>query len=219
MAFSPCSLFRACAVAFLLIVGPRMIAEGGIRTTKGWNLLNIHEQKSNLIRALTQEWVMNSRKLLSPPMKGETHYVKEDGGTGRRPFFILTTYALQAVLSSGLWDYSNQIDSEFLDALVNYEMKVTFANREFREWDDFLSKIKDPNESIMQTKKVIRLICEKDWFKSLGDWQNQVAKLIWSQYRWAIETQWPEAYEPLRQKFQDKSTPSEPAEDLSKKEL
>lgn len=201
----------------LVLAGSIMVAKGGTLQTKGWNIISLGEQRSNLIRVLTQEWLMNSGKLLSSPMKGETHYKKEDGKYVRRFFPFLTSHAPNAILSSGLWNSGNQMDREFLDAVTNYEMNVTGSNREFRDYDDSLSKIKDPNESIMQTKEAIRVICEKSWFKSLKDWQNHLGKLIWSEYRWTIETQQPEVYELLRKRFQEKPTASEPAEALSKK--
>lgn len=217
---------RICVTRVIIIVGTVfillgvsswMVAKGGTLQTKGWNFISLGEQRGNLIRALTQEWFMNIDRLVTPPMKGEIHYVKEDGVHVWRPFPTLRTNTLNTTLSSGLWNYGNQMDRKFLDAVANYEQTVILANRKFRSYDDFLSKIKDPNERILQTEELRILTCEKDWFKSLENTQNQLGKLIWSQYRWAIETQLPEVYELLRKRLQEKSTASEPAEGLPKK--
>ncbi len=211
-------LFSKVGRKTILFIFAIIIAVGGTLTTKGWNIISFGEQRNNLIRAITQEWLSNSARLVSPPMKGETHYVKEDGEHVWRPFPTLRTNALNTILSSGFWDYGNQMDRKFLDVVADYEKRVIAANRKFRSYDDFFSKIKDPNERIMRTKEVRRLTYEKDWFKSLENRQNQVGKLVWSEYKWAITTQLPEASELLRQTFQEKSPVGESEEVLSKKE-
>jgi len=200
------------SVTILLVTGSWMVGRGGTLTTKGWNIISLGEQRNNLIRAITQEWLSNSARLISPPMKGETYYVREDGEYVWRPFPTLRTNALNTILSSGFWDYGNQMDRKFLDAVADYERKVSLANRKFRSYDNVLSKIRDPNERIMQTKKVVRLTYEKDWFKSLENRQSQVGKLVWSEYKWAITTQLPEASKLLRQRFQEKSPVGESEE-------
>jgi len=194
-----------CASALiLLIAGSVMVGRGGSLTTKGWNIMSLGDRRSDLIRAVTQEWLMNTRQLHESPMRGETHYVKKDGGIVRRPFRALRTYTLQAVLSSGLWDYGNRKDKEWLEAISEHEIAIQTANRHFRMYDDNTANKADPNEAIRWAKELQRLIPEKDFFKALLNTQGQLLKLIWSEYSWAIETQMPEAYKLLRQRLQEK---------------
>jgi hypothetical protein len=204
-------------VAILILGGSIVVAKGGTLTTKGWNFISFGQQRKNLIRAITAEWLSNNACLAISPMKGEPYYVKEGGVYVWWFFPTLRSNALNTISSSGFWDYGNQMDKKFLDTVAVYEMTISSANRKFRNYDDSLSNIKDPNERIMQTKKLGTLTREKEWFKSLEDWQNNLGKLIWSECRWAIETQ-PEVYELLRKRFQEKSTVSEPAEALPKKQ-
>lgn len=202
--------------AWDIMRGTIIIALAGLLTTHGWNVIKLGEQRSNLIQAITQEWILNITRLGSSPMEGEIYYVKEDGEYVWRPFPTLRTNAMNAILSSGFWNYGNQMDRKFLDVVEDYEKRAITANRKFRSYDDFFSKIQDPNERIMQTKKVRGLTYEKDWFKSLKNTQNQVGKLVWSKYRWAITKQLPEASELFQQRFQEKPPASEPEKGLLK---
>jgi hypothetical protein len=195
----------------LLIAGPRMIGEGGTKTTKGWNILSLGEQRSNLIRAVSQEWFMNMTSLGSPPMRGETHYFTEDGRYIRRPFPTLRTYALQAILSSGLWNYGNQKEKDWLGAVSEHERAIAGANRMFRRYDDTLERLADPNQAIKEVGKLQESIPEKEFFKSLLNTYGRLVVLLWTEYKWGIETQMPEVYELLEQTYQEQS-PSDKVE-------
>jgi hypothetical protein len=195
-----------------------VIAVGALLTTLGWNNMSLREQRNNLIQAVTQEWFMNCAHLAAPPMKGEVHYKEQDGKLIPYRFPTFRSAALNTVLSSGLWDYGNQMDREFLETMSNYERGIAYANYKFRGYEDAFSRIRDPNEAIKQRIKVRSLTYEKVWFKLFKDNQNQVGKLIWSDYKWAIQTQLPEAYELLQKIFQEESTVSKSEKGISKKE-
>lgn len=204
-------------ISVLIICGLRMVGKGGTLTTKGWNIISLGEQRNNLIQAVTQELVMNCGRLGSPPMKGEVHYKEQDGKLIRYRFSTFRSVALNAVLSSGLWDYGNQTDRKFLNAISDYERGVAYANRKFYSYEDVLSRMEDTNEAIKQSKELQSQTYEKVWFKSFQNRQKQVGNLIWSDYKWAIQTQLPEAYKLLQKIFQEESTVSKSEEGPSEK--
>ncbi len=204
-------------ISVLIIYGLHMVGKGGTLTTKGWNYISLGEQRNNLIQAVTQEWFMNCAHLAAPPMKGEVHYKEQDGELIRYRFPTFRSAALNTVLSSGLWDFGNQTDRKFLETMSDYERNIAYANYKFRSYEDALSRIRDPNEAIKQSKKVRSFTYEKVWFKLFKDKQNQLGKLIWSDYKWAIQTQLPEAYELLQKIFQEESTVSKSEEGPSEK--
>ncbi|HUU19751.1 MAG TPA: hypothetical protein VMW72_21550 [Sedimentisphaerales bacterium] len=200
-----------------IIYGLRMVSKGGTLTTKGWNIISLGEQRNNLIQAVTQEWFMNCGRLESPPMKGEVYKKQQDGELIQISFPRFRSAALNAVLSSGLWDYGNQMDRKFLNTMSVYERGIADANYKFRSYEDALSRIRDPNEAIKQRIKYRNLTYERVWFKLFMDNHNQVGKLIWSDYKWAIQTQLPETYKLIQKIFQEKSTVSKSEESSKKK--
>lgn len=200
--------YRHKGVGFV-IRGSLLVALGSVLVTHGWNDISFGEQRNNLIRAVTQEWFLNNSFLVNPPMKGKIYDEREDGEFVWYIFPTLRNIALNTALSSGFWDYGNQTDRKFLNTISAYEKSIDLANRKFRSYDNALLKIRDPNERVVQTKRLRRATYENNWFNSLDNTQNQVGKLIWSDYRWAIRTQLPEAYKLLLQKIQEKSAVSE----------
>ncbi len=188
----------------LCVVGGTIaVAFGGLSMTKGWNVISLGDQRNNLIRAIAQELWMNVRRLESPPIKGEVYYRKENGGLVPRPFPTLKTSALNAVMSSGLWDIGNKTEEKFLSTITVYEMKIGTANLIFDEYNDFLLKILDPNEKIASAKKFQKVAPEKDYFISLENKQNEVIKQILSEYKWSIP---PKEREFLLQRIGEKSS-------------
>jgi hypothetical protein len=169
-----------------ILGGTVCIALAGLLTTYGWNVIRFGEQRNNLIRAVAQELCMNILDLETAPIKGETCYRKEDGDVVRRPFPTLKTTALNAVMSSGLWDFGNQTENDFLYTIYNYEGAIGNANIIFGLYNDSLSKIIDPNKMIAIADEYQKATPEKDYFKSLENEQNEVIKLLLDEYKWAI---------------------------------
>jgi hypothetical protein len=169
-------------------LGLKKVGEGGTLTTKGWNLLNVHSQRQNLIRAVVQELLMNVVSLEISPIKGEVYYRKENGDVVPHPFPTLKTTAINAVMSSGLWDFGNQTEENFLYAIFDYERAIGTTNSIFGEYNDSLSNIIDPNKKIAQAEEYQKVASGKvrAYFKSLENTQNEVIKLLLSEYEWAI---------------------------------
>jgi hypothetical protein len=199
--------------AWDIIRGTVFIALAGLLTTHGWNVIRFGEQRNNLIRAIAQELCMNVLSLESPPIKGETYYRKKNGDVVIRPFPILKTTALNAVMSSGLWGFDNQKEKNFLYAIYNYEGAISNANSSFDFYNDGLSKI-DPNGKIELAELCQKLAPEKDYFKSLGNNQNEVIKLLLSEHKWAIPSK---EREELLQRIREKP-PVNKSEDVNKPE-
>lgn len=188
-----------------IILGTILVAFAGLLTTDGWNLISLGKQRNNLIRAIAQELWMNLLRLESPPIKGEVYYRKENGDLVTRPFPTLKTTALNAVLSSGLWDFGNDQEEKLLKTITGYEMKIGTANLIFGEYNELLLKTIDPNEKIALAKKCQKVTPEKDYFKSLDNAQNEVIRQLLSEHKWAIPSK---ERELLLQRIQEKSTVS-----------
>ena len=195
--------------AWDIIRGTVFIALAGLLTTHGWNVIRFGEQRNNLIRAIAQELFWNVLSLERPPIKGEVYYKKENGDLVQRPFPTLKTTALNAVMSSGLWDLGNQTEKNFLYTISDYEGAIGAANRIFGIYNDLWSKIIDPNEEITQAKECQKVAPEKDYFKFLDGVQNEVIKLLLGEYKWAI----PPAKEGelLLQRIREKPSVNKPA--------
>ena len=190
-----------------IIRGTILVALAGLLTTYGWNVISLGGQRNNLIRAIAQELLMNFQLLESPPIKGEVSYKNEDGRVVPRPFPVLKTAALNAVMSSGLWDIGNEAEKKFLYAIEAYERKIGTANHIFDEYNEFVLKTIDPNEKIASAKKFRKAAPEKDYFKSLENKQNEVIRLILSAYKWSIP---PKERELLLQRIGEEPTISKP---------
>jgi len=190
-----------------IIRGTILVALAGLLTTHGWNVISLGEQRNNLIRSIAQELWMNVLRLESPPIKGEVYYRKENGDLVHRPFPTLKTTALNAVMSSGLWDIGNKIEEKFLYTIDAYERKIGTANRIFDEYNEFLMKKIDPNEKIESAKKFQKVAPEKDYFKSLDGAQNEVIRQLLSEQKWAIPSK---ERELLLQRIRDKTAVSKP---------
>jgi hypothetical protein len=169
-----------------ILVGTVCIALAGLLTTSGWNVIRFGEQRNNLIRAVAQELYMNVLSLESSPIKGETYYRKKNGGVATRPFPTLKTTALNAVMSSGLWDIENQTERNFLYTIFNYEEAIGTANSVFGVYNDSVNSIIDPNKKITEAEKCQKIAPEKESFKCLENMQNEVIKLLLGEYKWAI---------------------------------
>ncbi|MCX5638444.1 MAG: hypothetical protein NTX52_12245 [Planctomycetota bacterium] len=190
-----------------IIRGTILVALAGLLTTHGWNVISLGEQRNNLIRAIAQELYMNVLRLESPPIKGEAYYRKENGDLVQRPFPTLKTTALNVVTSSGLWNLGNQTEREFLFTITDYETAIGNANCIFDVYNDIFSRIKDPNEKIAHAKKCQSFASEKDYSKALENAQNEVIKLLLSEYKGAIP---PKECEKFLQRIREKTAVSKP---------
>jgi hypothetical protein len=200
--------------AWDIIRGTVFIALAGLLTTHGWNVIKFGEQRNNLIRAIAQELWMNILSLESPPITGETYYRKENGDVVTRPFPTLKTTALNAVMSSGLWNLENQTEKNFLYTIFRYEGAIGTANSIFGGYNDSLSNIADPNEKIAWVEKFQKVVPERDYFKSLENVQNEVVKLLSSEHQLAIPSK---EREVLLQRIREKP-PVNKSEDVNKPE-
>lgn len=169
-----------------IIRGTILVALAGLLTTHAWNVISMGEQRNNLIRSTAQELLMNVQRLESPPIKGEVSYKKENGSVVLRPFPTLKADALNAVMSSGLWDIGNKREKEFLYAIEAHERKIGQANYIFDEYNESTLHKMNPNEKIASAKKLQKVAPEKDYYKSLKNAQNEVIKLLLSEHKWAI---------------------------------
>ena len=190
-----------------IIRGTMLVALAGLLTTHGWNVISLGEQRNNLIRATAQELLMNVQRLESPPIKGEVSYKKENGSVVLRPFPTLKSAALDAIMSSGLWDIGNKKEKEFLYAIEAYERKIGTANQIFDEYNEFLLKTIDPKEKNASAKKFQKVAPEKDYFKSLENAQNEVIKQILSEYKQSIP---PKEGKLLLQRIRERTGVSKP---------
>lgn len=169
-----------------ILGGTFAIASGGLLTTYGWNVISLGEQRNNLIRAVAQELCMDVNSLESPPIKGETYFIKNDGDVGIRPYPNLGITALDAVISSGLWNFGNQTERHFLCAIFDYEERLKIVNSKFYWYNESLDHTWDPNRAIALAEAYQKNLPKKDSFKSLKIQQNEVIKLLLTEYKWAI---------------------------------
>jgi hypothetical protein len=208
-------------ISALIIYGLRMVGRGGTLTTKGWNMLDKYDQREVLVRALAQELVNNIWLLENPPMKRDVYYERINGKDDKnlilRPFPTLRTNTLNTILTSGLWDFGNLTEGEFLIDITNYEKRIGTANYHFHKYNDHLMSKTDPNEQINSGKELQRVIPEKEYFKSLNKSQSQVIKSILKEPRWGIKTKLPEVYNLFQEILQKESTAKKLEEGSSEK--
>ena len=198
-----------------IIVGAVAVTCAGLLMTYGWNRIGLGKQRNNLIRAFAQELYMNVLRLEGPPIKSEVYYRKENVDVVLRPFPTLKTTALNAVMSSGLWDLGKQTERNFLYTIADYEIAIGNANRFFDKHNNILTfEIGDPNKVIAQAKEYQRVTPEKDYFRSLDGVQNEVIKLLLSKHKWAIPLK---EREVLLQRIREKP-PVNKTEDVNKPE-
>lgn len=88
-------------------------------------------------------------------------------------FPFLNTNALRAVLSSGLWNFDDANDKEFLLAIAAYERILNVANDIVRSYNEQLARIDDDDERIAQAEQYRTTVDETNWFiRLLRDHQN-----------------------------------------------
>jgi len=110
-----------------IIRGSVLVALGGLLTTHGWNVISLGEQKRNLIRAVSQE-VMLSCVELDDLAESPLAYRIDSNGTKLKILPVVKTGALNAVVSSGLWNLEDEKDEEFLVACLNCIGRAEKAN-------------------------------------------------------------------------------------------
>jgi DNA mismatch repair ATPase MutS len=81
-------------------------------------------------------------------------------------------------------------------------------------YNDIIAKMADPNSMAKQSQYFQSIISDKDYFKSLKGAQNEVIKLVLSEYKEAIPLKLCELFQ---QKIQEKP-PVNKAEDVNKPE-
>jgi len=208
-------------ICFLIVFGSWMVGKGGTKTTKGWNLLDHHEQRTILIGAVAQELYENANSLDNEPLKGQVCYEREDGELVQRPFPDLRTDALNGLVSSGLWAYGREVDKELLDTSYLHIKKIDSANRMFRMYnDEWADEKEDPNARVMRAKKWQASAPSHDYYKSLIRVQIQLIELILGEPKWDVQTRQPKVHNDLVQWVQrerKKSAGSKKEERLSKK--
>jgi hypothetical protein len=175
--------------AWDLLRGTAVVALAGLLTTRGWNDISLAEQRRNLINAVVIEMAMNAQMLKQPPLEGDVYYLSEDQKLVLRPFPRLRTVALNAVLSSGVWDVCDPAERRLLDRVLEYENKVYTANDIFSGYNDYLLAKPDTSKAAEFGKTLQRGIPEKEFFKALTCVQSQLTTLIRNEYKWTIRTQ------------------------------
>ena len=169
-----------------IIIGLKKVCEGGTLTTKGWNLLNVHSQRQNLIRSVAQEWVTNDGAMKEPPVTGPV-YDKVTTLVYIYPTF--KTSALGAFLTSGLWNCDEPNEGRFLTAVSDYENAITVANQFFAYTNTSLTRNISNEQRIAKAVEYQTQILQTEWYHYLKVKHEELRKLLTTEYRWAVMEQ------------------------------
>jgi len=155
---------------------------GSVVLTEEWNLLRVHSQRQNLVRAVVQEWVINDKKMKSPPLTGRV----EDSNYLVYGYTMFSTSALNAVLSSGLWNYGESNENRFLTAVSSYEMAISAANQCFYSTNETLFRNISVKERIDEAVSYQSQTLQSQWYSVLKIEHEGIRKLLATEYRWAM---------------------------------
>jgi hypothetical protein len=184
------TIVRGIIVVMLLVCvfalirhGLKKTGEGNTSMTEGWNLLRVHSQRQNLVRAVVQEWLINEGKMNARPLTGQAC---------DKASFVVYTYprfrasALNAVLSSGLWNYGEPNESRFLTAVSSYEITIAFANQCCDSINTTLSRNISNEQRIAKAIEQQTMNLNSPWYSDLKVKHEELRKLLATEYRWAM---------------------------------
>jgi hypothetical protein len=165
-----------------IIIGLIKIGKGGTLTTEGWNLLRVHSQRQNLIRSVVQEWIINDIKMKSSPLTGQV---------GDSNYFVYSypmfrTSALNAFLTSGLWNYGEPNENQLLTAVSNCETAIASVNQFFDSLNTALTRNISVKERIDKAVKYQSQTLQSQWYSDLKVKHEKLRKLLATEYRWAM---------------------------------
>lgn len=164
------------------IFGASMIAGGGLLSTHTWNAISLESQrqsqKTALITAVVLEWSVNHTLLKNSPIEGHVYYGEK---VDINLFPNLITCSSDALLASGLFDFSRSEDSNIFITILNYNRAIKGANRLFLIFNEELLK-KSGEGRIKQAEKHQEATKISPWGKNLTTQDQELHKLLITKY-------------------------------------
>ncbi len=162
-----------------VVIGAFAIGIGGFFTTKGWNLLNNHEQKKALIKAVVREMGLNDWEL-----KHHVLFTRIDEETlkSRLLYPKLHTSSLSTIQRSALFDLSNSKDDKFLTIVRDYESCVNNFNARLQVSNNLVTSEKN----ITVVAKHRRHLVQSNGFKKMLKEHDKVLQFFQNNYLWAF---------------------------------
>lgn len=171
-----------CFILFSLIIGPLVLAGGGLLSTYTWNKMSLESQlelqKTALMTAVVLEWSLNHNLLNKSPIEGHVYY-------GERVYINLfpklITGSSDALLASGLFDFSRPEDSKVFFTILNYNRAIHGANKLFLIFNEELVK-KSGEGRIKEAEKHQKATKISPWGKNLFTQNQELHKLLITKY-------------------------------------
>ena len=169
-----------------IIRGTAIVMIGGLLATHGWNVISFGEQRRSLIRALSQEILLSCAEL-ETFVESPSAYRAELVETKKFKILpVIKTNALNGVLASGLWNWENEEDEEFLIACLNCLGRAEKANRVL---DSITAKLvtASTKEEIATARVLSERIESSEYQDQLKHLFDEVTNLLNKKYEWALD--------------------------------
>ena len=175
-----------CFILFSLILGPLMIAGGGMFSTRGWNGLalksQLESQKTNLIKAVFYEWAVNNVLLNRSPLVGTVFEKKNDQILGIYNFSVFNTIACESFLASGLLTISKSDDGILFETILNYQQFIQETNELFKNFNNEINGEDIINKKIDKIEKYQKDIWKSQPFLQLYKYHQELGGLLKKRY-------------------------------------
>jgi hypothetical protein len=200
---------RLKAVLFVI-----SIAIGGLLTTKGWNVLDNHEQKKALIQAVVNELIMNDFALPCTNLPfdpnneklGEIHFMY--------PTFKSST--LNELITSSLFTLDNAADRKLILQIMRYETHISNFNRLLRDIDWECTRKGANQES---RRKKYHEVSMSPLYQNYSNSHKATKKFLHKNYTWAFSERVGKYLEKFMKRnvlLEDPNTVNNPAASVSK---
>jgi len=170
---------RVKAVVFIIA-----IAVGGLLTTKGWNELERYSQKKALIVGLAREWLLNDLQLHFEPMSFDAN----DPNLGKEHFMYpqFRTSAQDHILTSSLFDLSNQRDNKLLKVVIGYEESINTFNTLLAWMNEACGKFPEDVKQQKRKEVYLRIRDKAPLHKHFKRSHKELLELLEKEYNWAL---------------------------------
>lgn len=161
-------------------IGAASIAVGGALTTLGWNKLNLRSRLEAIVSGVAREWEINDTLLSKEPLfiSSEPNVL---GSFGLYPRF--KSSAVDAALSSGLFNPYNAHERDFLRALADYETTVADVNARLTVSDNFVLSTRD-RMAIADHRVHVK---GSRGFAAFGAEHQKLKDILEKQHKWVLE--------------------------------
>lgn len=155
----------------LIVVGALLLAGAGVLTTSGWNALQETSRMRALVAGVAVEWEINDTKILKDALFNPRDSV-DLMSYGLYPRF--KTSAIDAILSSGLFDAREASDMTLMMGIIDYQTSIEDINARLDVSDQFaLSTLN--RHAVAQHR---RLVLDSVGFKSFIQVHRTVGILL-----------------------------------------